>query len=103
MSNSDFLYSGKYNTDFLYCLEKAILSANRLRSVRLSKFDKDDYQPFIYFGTFNFGGKEYAFMINSDGEGTYRCQQGLNYANCQFTCEMDNEGSFPIFRLNHPV
>ena len=90
--------------EFLYALEKALLTAHKLRAVRLNSLDNGNKNPFIYIGSFLAnGGKTYAFMVNGAGEGTYRCQAGPNYANESFMCTIDRKSkACDILRLVDP-
>lgn len=90
--------------EFLYALEKALLTAHKLRAVRLDFFDEKSRNPFIYIGSFLAnGGKTYAFMVNGEGEGTYRCQAGPNYANERFMCTIERKPKgCDILRLVDP-
>tara|TARA_B110000858_G_C17729209_1_gene439209 strand:- start:871 stop:1185 length:315 start_codon:yes stop_codon:yes gene_type:complete len=93
-------YEMDYN--FKYSLQKGLLTAHRLRAVRLDFFDEDS-NPFIYIGSFLAnGGKTYAFMVNEEGEGTYRCQAGPNYASERFMCTIDHKSACYILRLVDP-
>ena len=89
------------NDLLLYALEKGLLAAHRLRAVRLES-DDAKRNPFVYIGSFNCNGNTYAFMVNEDGEGTYRCQAAADYANEAFNCKTDYSGTFPILRLIKP-
>lgn len=78
------------NSEFKFALQRGLLTANRLRDLR---------DNFTFIGQFSYKGHVYAFIVNGAGQGTYRCQEGMNYANCDFKCTVSYELACPVLSL----
>ena len=72
---------------FTNALSNALNQHSRMRNLH-------NMHSFVCFGKFKFEDKDYAFMFDAMGKGTYRCQDLPDYANIEFTCDIEWHGKY---------